>query len=138
MAKYEKGKHIVYRCVYHVILCTKYRIKFLKGKIRYRLFKLLREKQVEYGYKIICMEIMPNHVHILMNIRPDLQINKTIGKIKGYTSYILRQEFQFLNNYKSLWTRAKFASSIGQISENIALQYVKNQYKNYNKTFNKS
>lgn len=127
---YEKGNHIVYRCVYHVILSTKYRIRVLVGKVKMRLYDLIYNKQDDYNYRVIKMKAMPNHIHMLMRIKPTDKINIIIGKLKGYTSKILRNEYRYLNKYPSLWTRAKFVSSIGVVSEDIVMKYIKNQWKN--------
>jgi len=62
----------VYSCQYHVVFCPKYR-------------KLIIEKQSEYGYTVLEMEVMPDHVHLLLDVNPQIGIASVIAKIKGYT-----------------------------------------------------
>lgn len=42
---------------------------------------------------VIEMEIMPDHVHLLMEVDPQFGVHKAVKQIKGRTSRVLRQEF---------------------------------------------
>jgi len=53
----------VYSCQYHVVFCAKYRRRVLTDGIDERLKALIMEKQAEYGYEVLEMEVMPDHVH---------------------------------------------------------------------------
>ena len=60
------------------------------------------------------MEIMPDHVHILLGVDPQFGIHKAVKTIKGTTSRILRQEFPWLRSrIPTLWTKSYFCSTIG-------------------------
>jgi putative transposase len=84
---YQQGHSIIYSCQYHVVFCPKYRRKVLTGEIDPRLKELILEKQDDYGYKIIDMEVMPDHVHLLIDVDPRMGIVKIVGQIKGYTAH---------------------------------------------------
>jgi len=60
---YKRDHSIIYSCQYHVVFCPKYRRKVLTDGIDSRLKDLIIEKQDDYGYKVIEMEVMPDHVH---------------------------------------------------------------------------
>ena len=49
--EYNKDKHMVYSCQYHVIFCPKYRRPALTGQIEERLKEIICDKQDEYQYK---------------------------------------------------------------------------------------
>ena len=124
----DKKKHLIYSCQYHVIFCPKYRRHVLNPPIDSRLKELILEKQDEYQYKIIEMEVMPDHVHLLIDCNPKLGIYNIINKIKGYSSKTLRKEFPSLKSrIPTLWTRSKFISSVGSVSLDIVKQYIENQ-----------
>lgn len=126
--KYKSGNHIVYSCQYHVIFCPKYRRKVLVDGVEVRLKQLILEKQVEYGYEIIEIEIMPDHVHLLIDIDPRMGALKVVGKIKGYTSHVLRNEFAFLRSrLPTLWTESKFISSVGAVTLEVVKKYIEEQ-----------
>ncbi len=61
--KYKSYDHMVFSCQYHVIFCSKYRRKVLVNGIDTRLKQLLKEKEDEYGYRIMKMEVMPDRRH---------------------------------------------------------------------------
>lgn len=82
---YRSTKSLVYSCQYHVLFCPKYRRKVLVDGIDERIKELILEKQAEYGYEVIEMEVMPDHVHLLLDVNPQVGIMKVVGQIKGYT-----------------------------------------------------
>jgi len=93
-----------------------------------RLKELIYEQQEKYQYKIIELEIMPEHVHLLIDCNPQIGINTVITKIKGYSSNILREEFPWLKKrIPSLWTRSKFISTVGSVSLDVVKKYIEGQ-----------
>lgn len=126
--QYKSDKHIVYSCQYHVIFCPKYRRSVLTTSISNRMRELVFEKQKEYSYQVIELEIMPDHVHLLLDIYPRIGVFTTVNKIKGYTSYVLRKEFPELKRkLPTLWTRSKFISTVGSVSLETVKGYIENQ-----------
>ncbi len=126
--KYRSDKNLVYSCQYHVIFCPKYRRAVLTDKIATRLRELILEKQIEYEYEIYELEILPDHVHFLIDTNPKIGVYTTINKIKGYTSRILRDEFGTLKSkLPSLWTRSKFIASVGAVTLEVVKQYIQDQ-----------
>ncbi|MYB93555.1 IS200/IS605 family transposase [Candidatus Poribacteria bacterium] len=125
---YRTTNKTVYSCQYHVIWCTKYRRKVLDTQIQGRLKQLIREKQDEYGYQIAEVETQAEHVHLLIEIPPTDSIDKIVGKIKSYSSKILREEYPSLKSrLPSLWTRSKFVSSCGGVTLQVIKDYIEAQ-----------
>ena len=125
---YRTTNKTLYSCQYHVIWCTKYRRKVLDTQIQGRLKQLIREKQNEYRYHIREVETQSEHVHLLIEIPPTDSVDKIIGKIKAYTSKVLRDEYPSLKSrLPSLWTRSKFVSSCGGVSLQVVKDYIESQ-----------
>ena len=119
---------VVYSCQYHVIWRTKYRRSVLDDKMRERLHHLICSRQTEWDYRIRAIEVMPNHVHLVIENNPKIPIVRTVGKIKGYTSRTMREEFpSFKSRLPTLWTRSKFISSVGSVTLEVVKQYIENQ-----------
>lgn len=126
--RYTHEHSVVYSCQYHIVFCPKYRRKVLIDGVDARLKELVREKQNEYGYEVIEIEVMPDHVHLLLSIDPRLCPSDVIGKIKGYTAHQLREEFTWLRSrLPSLWTRSKFISTCGTVSIETVKKYIEEQ-----------
>jgi putative transposase len=93
MQKFKSNKNVVYLCKYHVIFCPKYRIPVLVNAIASRLKELLAQIAIEINIEIIEMEIMPDHVHLLVEVDPQFGIHRFVKRFKGATSRYLRLEF---------------------------------------------
>ena len=126
--RYKSDDHMVYSCQYHVVFCPKYRRSVLTDGIDLRLKELIKEKETEYGYEILDMEVMPDHVHLLLDVNPKIGIVDIVNKIKRYTSHTLRIEFPSLKSrLPTLWTRSKFISSVGAVSLEVVKKYITEQ-----------
>jgi len=127
--EYKTDGVFIYSCQYHVIFCTKYRRKVLINEIEERLKELIIEKEDEYGYKVIDMETMPDHVHLILDVNPRHDgIYRIVSKIKGLTSRTLRKEFKEVKSkIPTLWTHSRFISSVGAVSLDIVKKYIENQ-----------
>jgi Transposase and inactivated derivatives len=101
---------------------------FLFPPIDGRLKELILEKQSDYGYKVLEMEVMPDHVHLLIDVNPKKGVYYIVNRIKGYTSHVLREEFPELKRkLPTLWTHSKFISSVGAVTLEVVKRYIEEQ-----------
>ena len=71
---------------------------------------------------------MPDHIHLLLQVDPQLGIHRLIKRLKGRSSRLLREEFRELKSrLPTLWTSSYFVSSVGGAPLDIIKQYVRNQ-----------
>ena len=125
---FKTNNNIVYSCKYHVVWCPKYRRKILTGDIEKRLKEVIIEKTKELKSEIIELEIMPDHVHLLVEVDPQFGIHKLVKNLKGYSSHILRGEFKILKTkLPTLWTNSYFIATVGGAPLSIIKQYIENQ-----------
>lgn len=125
---YKTNNNVVYSCKYHVVWCPKYRRKVLVDGVDARLKTLVEEICAESHFDIIEMEIMPDHVHLLIEVDPQYGIHRAIKLIKGRTSKVLRQEFPWLKSrLPSLWTNSYFVSTVGGAPLSVIKQYIEEQ-----------
>ena len=90
-----------------------------------RLKELALAKQEEYGYTVLGIEFMPDHVHLLLDVDPRIGVASVVAKIKGYTSHELRAPFPWLRRrLPTLWTRSKFISSVGTVTLDVVQAYI--------------
>lgn len=126
--EYKSNNNVVYSCKYHVVWCPKYRRKVLVGDIAERLKELIAQKAAEINAEIIEMEVMPDHVHLLVEVDPQYGINRAVRHIKGTSSHALRSEFPSLKSrLPTLWTNSYFVSTVGGAPLEIIKQYIENQ-----------
>lgn len=125
---YRSNNNVVYSCKYHVVWCPKYRRDVLKDGADVRLKEIIREVCKESYSDLIEMEVMPDHVHILVEVDPQYGIAKLVRTIKGRSSRALRQEFRWCRTrLPSLWTNSWFVSTVGGAPLEIIKQYIEQQ-----------
>lgn len=125
---YKSNNNVVYSCKYHVVWCPKYRRKVLIEQVEARLKELIKKSCFEIEVDIIEMEIMPDHVHLLLEVDPQYGIHKAVKHIKGVTSFHLRKEFKHLTTkLPTLWTNSYFVSTIGGAPLEAVKKYIESQ-----------
>lgn len=126
--EYKSNATTVYSCQYHVVFCPKYRRSVLRDGIDARLKELVREYCAQKDMKVLDMEVMPDHVHLLLDIPPMGSPRNEVTALKGFLSHELREAFPKLKSrLPSLWTRSIFISSVGAISLEVVKKYIENQ-----------
>jgi putative transposase len=74
------------------------------------------------------MEIIPDHVHLLLEVDPQYGIHRLIKQMKGRSSRILRQEFTWVKSrLPTLWMNCYCVSIIGGAPLAVIKQYIENQ-----------
>ena len=128
---YRTTATTVYCCRYHVIFCPKYRRKVLINGIDERFKEIVLSMQEEQNFKVMEMEVMPDHVHLLLDVDPTIGINVIVSRIKGKTAHILTREFpEIRRRIPTLWTRSKFIATVGSLSLETSKEYIKSQKTN--------
>ncbi len=132
--EYKSNNNVVYSCKYHIVWCPKYRRKVLVNGVDTRLKELIIQVCQLIQVEIIEMEIMPDHVHLLLEVDPQFGVHKAVKTIKGRTSRILRQEFPRLKTkLPTLWTNSYFVSTVGGAPLEIIKQYIEGQKRSQRK-----
>lgn len=120
--------NIAFQCAYHVVWCPKYRRKVIGGRMEQRLKDIIVEVIEEKGAWLIEMETMPEHVHLLVEVDPQLGVHKLVKAIKGRSSRLLRQEFPWLKSrLPTLWTNSYFVATVGGAPLSVINRYVESQ-----------
>ena len=126
--QFKSNNNVVYSCKYHVIWCPKYRRSVLTGKVADRLKDIIRDVINERCAELIELEVLPDHVHLLVEVDPQFGIHRLVKQMKGRSSRLLRQEFSVCRTrLPSLWTHAYFCSTVGGAPLAVIKQYIENQ-----------
>ena len=98
------------------------------GEVEQRLKQLLIEICSDLQVDLLEMEVMPDHVHLLLEVDPQYGVHKTVKQIKGRTSHVLRDEFKHLTTkLPTLWTNSYFVSTVGGAPLDAVKQYIESQ-----------
>jgi putative transposase len=124
----KTNNNIAYKCHYHVVFCPKYRRKVLVNEVDERLKTILIETIETWGQELVELEVMPDHVHLLVGCDPQFGIHRLVKYLKGTSSRYLRQEFpQLKRRLPSLWTNSYFVCTVGGVTQDSLKRYVEGQ-----------
>ena len=125
-----KGRGYVYYVKYHIVFCVKYRHQVLRGQIKQDLRNLFFEIAEANGFQVETMEIMPDHVHMLLNCTPQHYIPNLLKAIKGNSGRFLLKKHPELKKRLwggHLWNPSYFVSSVGETAEEAVRKYIESQ-----------
>ena len=126
----RSNRNVVFSCKYHVVWCPKYRRKVLADGVDERLKAVIRSTAAERSATVIEMEVMPDHVHLLVEVDPQFGIHRLVRLLKGRSSRLLREEFPRLRSrLPTLWTNSYFVATVGGAPLAVIKQYIENQKK---------
>ncbi|MDF5720591.1 MAG: IS200/IS605 family transposase [Rhizonema sp. PD37] len=126
--KYKSNENVVYSCKYHIVWCPKYRRSVLIKGVDVRLKEIIHEVCNEFQANLIELEVMSDHVHLLVEVDPQFGVTKLIRYMKGRSSRFLRAEFPWLKSrLPTLWTNSYFVSTVGGTPLEVVKQYIENQ-----------
>ena len=119
---------------YHLVFVTKYRKVVFTTDEKRKILKDILQSIADYkGVTIQSMEIMNDHVHLLLNFPPKFAASDVVKSFKGASA---REWFKaFPDDRKKLWkghlwSNTYFLSTVGNVSKDIVKQYIENQMKN--------
>ena len=133
MDSYGRGGHSKFSMKVHLIFVVKYRKKlFVTKQLVGDVEQFMYDGAIKYGYRILEMETDKDHIHILLDYRPNVPVSLIVKQLKQYSTYqmwkhhewYLKQEFW---KHRTLWSDGYFACSIGQVSQIIIERYIQNQ-----------
>lgn len=126
--QYKSNNNVVYSCKYHVVWCPKYRRSVLVSGVDVRLKEIIQGICTEFRAELLELEVMPEHVHLLVEVDPQYGIHRLVRVIKGRSSRLLRLEYPWLRSrLPTLWTNAYFVSTVGGAPLEVVKQYIENQ-----------
>ena len=124
------GRGYVYSLQYHIVWCTKYRKKIFIGNIEKDVAGYLKETAKSLQMEILAMEIMPDHIHILADCKPQLRLSDAIKVLKGNTSrwlFLAHPEIKRKLWGGHLWNPSYFVATVSDRSREQITAYINNQ-----------
>jgi putative transposase len=128
--RYLSGGHTRHRLVFHLVWIPKYRRGVLRGLVAHRAEGLIREIAVRRGWVIQELSVQPDHVHLLVQLKPGISVSQAVQLFKGGTSMVLRMEFPDVKRavyWDGFWADGYFAESVGVTQEETIRRYIREQ-----------
>lgn len=125
--EYRRTEGSVSSINYHFIFVPKRRKAVLIQDVATRLQQIIFELVTEHNWKLIALEIMPDHVHMLINAPTDEAPSQIAKWVKGRAAKLLRNEFSQLKKLPCLWSPSYFVATTGQVSTDVVKRYIESQ-----------
>ena len=130
MSEIYKNRHSAYNLHVHLVFITKYRKKVLADNHRQYFKEVVAEICKDFGAELKECNGEGDHVHMLIQYPPTVQLSKMVNNLKSVTSRRMRANFIDLRaayNKPVLWSRSYFAGSCGGAPLDIIKRYIQNQ-----------
>lgn len=130
-ARYERN--YVYNFHYHLIWVTKYRQKiFTTPELVEEMKALLTDLAGKIDVEIEEMEVMPEHVHLLVSFKPKYAPTDVVKALKGHSAKQFFLRHPEIRDSKlwggHLWSHSYYMSTLGDMSKEVVEKYIRNQY----------
>ena len=124
------GRGYVYSLQYHIVWCTKCRRKVLTAGADEDCKQLLLDLAEEYGFRIPAMEVMPDHVHVLIDAKPQFYISDMVKIMKGTLArrlFLLHPEMKEKLWGGHLWNPSYCVVTVSGRSREQVEEYIRSQ-----------
>jgi putative transposase len=102
----------------------------LQGLVAERVRELIKQICKEHDVEIIKGHVSKDHIHLFVSVPPHLAISKLVQYLKGKSSYKMMQENKQISKEfwgRHLWGRGYFVATSGNVTDEIIMEYIKNQ-----------
>lgn len=127
---YRHTSHTTYSNMYHIVWGTKYHKQVLREDIGFRLREIIRQICNTEKIEIIKGAIGPDHVHILLQIPPYIEVSRVVQHLKGESSRKLQIEYPHLGKQfwgQHMWAIGYFCATTGVVTEKTIKEYIEEQ-----------
>lgn len=131
MTEFKKNRHALYKLTYHLVVVTKYRHLCINNVMHERLKEIANDLFTKWDCEILEMNGEEDHVHILFDAPPQIQLSKIINSFKTVSSRYIRKEFSkelapyYWKPY--FWSPSYMALTTGGATIDVVKKYIENQ-----------
>lgn len=121
------GRGYVYSLQYHIVWVTKYRKPIFIGEIENDVKQYLTDTLKSLDMNVLAMEVMPDHIHLLVGCKPQLRLSDAIKILKGNTArwlFLKHPEIKKQLWGGHLWNPSYFVATVSDRSLKQVTDYI--------------
>jgi putative transposase len=129
---YRRGRRVVYALHVHLVFMTKYRRGVFDDAAIEALRDIFVKVCIDFDVDLRACDGEGDHVHLLLEYPPKVDLSRLVNSLKGVSSRLLRQRRPDIARryWKGvLWSPSYFAASCGGAPLSIIRKYVEEQRK---------
>jgi len=124
-----KSNSTVYNINYHIVFCPKYRRKILVDEVKKDLELIIKTICLNNDFKLIELEIMPDHVHLFISTHPKHSPMEIVKKLKGISARLIFKTHPSLKKKefwgKHLWSGGYYIGTAGVVTSESIQKYIR-------------
>ena len=109
----------------HIIFAVKGRANLISTEWKDELYKYITGIITNKKQKLISINGMPDHIHMLVGIKPDVIISNLVRDVKANSSRFISSKQWVSGNFQ--WQNGFGAFTLGHSQLNSIINYIKNQ-----------
>ena len=115
----KSNSHCYSDLIYHIVFCPKYRARALLASDQAILDREFRHVIWAHEGSVQELAILPDHVHLLVELPPTAYLPEVVADLKTQTSRYF--------SITPFWSRGYYVASIGHASDVVVGQYIRSQ-----------
>jgi putative transposase len=123
--------HTYSSMLFHVVWSTKQRQSLILPEVKNRLYGYIRQVANDQQATIMIMNGMPDHIHILLGMKPNMGLSDLLCQIKTTSSKWMQKTFQ--DHPKFGWQEGYAAFSVGLSTLPTVKGYIQKQEEHHKK-----
>ena len=123
--------HTKWVCKYHIVFTPKYRRKIIYYELREDIQKIIKDLCKWKGVEIIEDHMMPDHIHLLVEILPKMSVSQFMGYLKGKSAMMIfnrHANLKYKFGHRNFWATGYYVSTVGLNTATIQ-KYIREQEK---------
>ncbi len=129
--QFGRGRSVVSALNAHLVFVTKYRRGVFNGDLLDVCKTVMEQVCLDFGVSLIEFNGEDDHVHLLIEYPPTVQLSRLVNSLKGVSARMLRtQRSAQVRKYlweEHFWSPSYFVGSAGGASLDVLRTYIENQ-----------
>ena len=109
----------------HIVFAVKGRDNLISGKWKDELYKHITGIINNEGQKLLAINGMPDHVHILIGLKPTVALSNIVRDIKANSSKFINEQRFIAGKFE--WQQGFGAFSYSHSQIHVIVKYIENQ-----------
>ena len=128
---FKRNRHSIYNLKYHLVVVTKYRHKCITEDMLIDLKDIFQRLIEKNNGTLIEFNGEKDHVHLLFEVPPQVELAKFINNLKTVTSRLIRKKYSsILKNFywkDVFWSRSYCILTTGGATIEVIKHYIQSQ-----------
>jgi REP element-mobilizing transposase RayT len=115
----------------HLVFAVQDRQSLIHESMREDLYKYVTGIVQQRGHKLLAVNGMPDHIHLLIGLRPDVALSDLVRDIKAFSAKHVNSEGWVRGAFR--WQEGYGAFTLSRSQLSTVIEYIRNQERHHHK-----